>query len=274
MAELQWFRFYNEALNDPKVQGLPAELFRVWINVLCVANEENDWGFLPSLDDLAFKLRLTLEETETALDDLFRRNLIEKSGRKLTPHNWNRRQYQSDSSTERSRKSRERRRSATNATLHATLQSVANDPTGNVAATPRARTETDTEAETDADARARETHAPAREDDPILGNAHYPSPEPRMVGKQPMPTDWGPTAETISYGTAKVGLSLDETNAALEQFRLHQLASGKTNADWQSAAQYWLSQQPRFQTPAGNGNGRHIENRDNVIKHGEDFDAF
>lgn len=270
MAELQWFRFYNEALNDPKVQGLPAELFRVWINVLCVANEENDWGFLPSLDDLAFKLRLTLEETETALDDLSRRNLIEKSGRKLTPHNWNKRQYQADSSAERVRRHRQKRKEET---LHVTECNVTGNVTETENVTPltRARSETETDTDTETE---RVSRAPAREEDPILGNAHYPSPEPRAIGKQPMPADWQPSAETISYGTDKVGLSATETTAALEQFRLHQLASGKTNADWQSAAQYWLSQQPRFQTPAGNGNGRHIENRDNVIKHGEDFDAF
>jgi len=31
----RWFRFYAESVNDPKVQRLPAHLFKTWVNILC-----------------------------------------------------------------------------------------------------------------------------------------------------------------------------------------------------------------------------------------------
>ena len=55
-----WFRAYNEALDDPKVQRLPGELFKTWFNLLCVASRCG--GSLPALGDLAFMLRLGEDE--------------------------------------------------------------------------------------------------------------------------------------------------------------------------------------------------------------------
>jgi hypothetical protein len=33
----QWLRLYTDLINDPKVQLLPAEDFKGWINILCIA---------------------------------------------------------------------------------------------------------------------------------------------------------------------------------------------------------------------------------------------
>jgi len=38
-----WFRFYNDALDNPKVQLLPSDLFKTWVNLLCIASR---FGFL------------------------------------------------------------------------------------------------------------------------------------------------------------------------------------------------------------------------------------
>ncbi len=43
---MRWFRFYSEVLDDPKVQGLSLGLFKMWINLLCIA-ARND-GYLPA----------------------------------------------------------------------------------------------------------------------------------------------------------------------------------------------------------------------------------
>ena len=49
-----WFRFYAEALNDPKVQRLDGETFKGWVNLLCLAKAHD--GTLPDIPDIAFGL--------------------------------------------------------------------------------------------------------------------------------------------------------------------------------------------------------------------------
>jgi predicted transcriptional regulator len=104
---MQWFRFYVEALNDPKVQRLEPNLFRTWVNILCVARE-ND-GDLPKLEDLAFRLRIDKTDAQRAVESLIERGLLDRqpSGG-LRPHNWDERQYQSDTSTSRVKRFRQR----------------------------------------------------------------------------------------------------------------------------------------------------------------------
>lgn len=115
----RWFRFYDEVLDDPKVQLLSAEQFRMWVNCLCVASKSG--GKLPDNGTLAFKLRMSVHDLETRLSDLILAGLIdiEPDGSK-TPHNWRDRQYVSDSatSTERVKRYREKRKSSGLAQQH------------------------------------------------------------------------------------------------------------------------------------------------------------
>ena len=102
---MKWFRFHTEALDDPKVQRLSPSLFKTWVNILCIAGA-ND-GSLPSIDDLAFKLRLSVQDAEQQISDLVLAGLIDIApDKRLSPHGWAARQYASDSSTERVRKLR------------------------------------------------------------------------------------------------------------------------------------------------------------------------
>lgn len=55
---MKWFRFYSEAMHDPKVQHLRPELFKFWVNLLCLANEQPERGSLPTLDEIAYILRM------------------------------------------------------------------------------------------------------------------------------------------------------------------------------------------------------------------------
>lgn len=126
---MKWFRFYTEALDDPKVQRLDPVTFKNWVNLLCVA-AKND-GKLPSNDDLAFALRMDVIAIESLLDRLLIAGLIDvmkggENGKHIAPHNWSKRQYKSDTSNERVKRYRER--------------------TKNVSETPP-DTETDTETE-------------------------------------------------------------------------------------------------------------------------------
>ncbi len=101
----RWFRLYDELLDDPKVQLLPDRLFRLWINLLCVASRENGTFHVTGL---AFRLRVSEAELTADLDALVTAKLIDRDGETVSPHNWNRRQFRSDSSTERVRKHRQR----------------------------------------------------------------------------------------------------------------------------------------------------------------------
>ncbi len=105
---MSWFRFYTDVLNDPKVQRLPAETFRAWVNLLCLAKEHD--GVLPDLPDVAFALRVSEEEAGGWLDELESRGLLDRDElSRRFPHNWEGRQYASDSSTERVRRHRAKR---------------------------------------------------------------------------------------------------------------------------------------------------------------------
>lgn len=105
----RWFRFYDDALDDPKVQRLAPHLFRTWINLLCLASKTD--GKLPGDDDIAFRLRMSVQDAAQQIEDLILAGLVDidgKGGR--TPHNWQQRQFASDSSKERTRKWRKRKR--------------------------------------------------------------------------------------------------------------------------------------------------------------------
>src|SRR5690606_29156243 len=92
---------------DPKVQRLPAALFKVWVNILCIASRHG--GKIPS-DDLAFLLRMDEGPAVDAVAKLVDAGLIDGAGGGLEPHNWSSRQYKSDSSAERVKKLREKRK--------------------------------------------------------------------------------------------------------------------------------------------------------------------
>ncbi len=108
----QWFRIYQSVLDDPKVQRLSGDHFKGWVNLLCLACR-ND-GVLPKIDDIAFSLRLSEEAVETLLNELIHRKLLDRADDSLIPHNWEGRQFSSDSDSTaaiRKRRQRERERS-------------------------------------------------------------------------------------------------------------------------------------------------------------------
>ena len=105
----RWFRFYDDALNDPKLLRLSDRLHRIWLGLLCVASK-ND-GKLPSMEDCALMLRLQPERMAEALVSLVGAGLLDRDETGLSPHKWNERQYKSDVSTERVKRFRKQERS-------------------------------------------------------------------------------------------------------------------------------------------------------------------
>lgn len=104
----RWFRFYDEALNDPKILKLSDKLFRVWVGLLCVASK-ND-GKIPPMEDTSLLLRMKSEKLSGDVKSLIAAGLLDDVGGTLSPHNWNVRQYKSDVSTERVKRFRNGRR--------------------------------------------------------------------------------------------------------------------------------------------------------------------
>lgn len=99
----RWFRMYDEVLDDPKVQRLPAPLFKAWVNLLCLASKSG--GTLPPVADIAFALRVDDEQAQAWIADLCERGLIDAD----RPHNWDSRQFVSDNSTERVKRFRQKK---------------------------------------------------------------------------------------------------------------------------------------------------------------------
>lgn len=126
----RWWRAYDEAVDDPKVQRLSGDLFKTWFNLCCLTSQ-ND-GALPAIEDVAFKLRLKSEKLNDRIRSLTQAGLIDvdADGVTLRPHNWSGRQYKSDVSTERVQRFRKQQRNVSTT----------------VSETPP---ETDTEAKTD-----------------------------------------------------------------------------------------------------------------------------
>jgi hypothetical protein len=95
----RWFRFYADATRNPKVAKLSDKEFRLWVQLLSIA-AEND-GKIPPLEDLRAVLNKRLDHLLTGVQGLLKASLIDPLEVGYTPHNWNKFQYKSDTSTER-----------------------------------------------------------------------------------------------------------------------------------------------------------------------------
>jgi len=100
---MRWFRLYHEFATDPKVQSLSEVDQRRYVILLCLKGN----GDLPGLDDekIALAMRISLEELEKTKISLLKVGFITK---KWGIRGWNKRQYKSDTSTERVQRFRNR----------------------------------------------------------------------------------------------------------------------------------------------------------------------
>ena len=94
---MKWFRFYSEALHDPKVQMLSPAMFKLWVNLLCLAAENG--GVLP--ETCHFSVSLRSDRCQKYVSYLSDVGLFDVSADGLRPHNWANRQYESDDSAPR-----------------------------------------------------------------------------------------------------------------------------------------------------------------------------
>jgi hypothetical protein len=123
-----WFRLYSEFAVDPKVQSMTPTMQRHLVMLLCF----RCGNVLATLhdDEISVALRVSCDELKELKDLFVRKGFINEKWDVL---NWDKRQYISDKSTERSRKHRE-------------LKKQELQRSCNVSATPP---DTDTDTETD-----------------------------------------------------------------------------------------------------------------------------
>ena len=124
---------YSEFATDPKVQSMPEAMQRRLVMLFCL----ECGGELEKLspDEVAFALRIDDATLHATLQLFFAKGFCDENGRII---NWNKRQFKSDNSTERSKKHRAKTNASSNATA---MQRPCN-----VAATPP-DTDTDTDTE-------------------------------------------------------------------------------------------------------------------------------
>jgi hypothetical protein len=103
-----WFRLYTEFASDPKVQLLDETLQRRFVMLLCAAGA----GITPTSDvsQVDFVLRIGVSECERTRSILVSKGLI---GEDWFPRKWTKRQFESDSSTERVKRFRKRQKDVT-----------------------------------------------------------------------------------------------------------------------------------------------------------------
>jgi hypothetical protein len=112
----RWFRFYTGVVDDPKAQMLAPEMFKHWVNVLCIAAQHD--GELPDIAVTAFTLRMTEVKAASILAKLHALNLLDTTEKSFKPHNWDGRQYKTDHTDNtnaiRQRKHRDKQRDELN----------------------------------------------------------------------------------------------------------------------------------------------------------------
>lgn len=214
----RWWRAYDAALENPKVQRLSDKLFRTWFNVLCIACRNG--GVIPPNADAAFLLRLSDAETRARLNALCDAGLLDVFDNVMKPHDWDEMQFQSDVSSPRVKRFRERHR--------------------NVSETPD-ETAPYTETETDTDRTSLRSVEPAAKK-PIAKRATR------------LPADWTPSETDRQFAKSR-GFSESSIDLETQKIRNWSASAPKGAClDWPRRWENWILQaQPRAGPNRGRG---------------------
>lgn len=223
----RWFRFHADAMRNPKVARLTDAQFRLWVELMSVA-AEND-GAIPCLDDLKHILKRRLDHLSRGLDDLIRAGLMDVLADGYEPHNWSKFQYKSDVSTDRVHKHREKR---------------------NVSETPP-ETETDTETEKNTEP----SGSCASDDAPGLKPEHFVEKWNSLAPRLGKPKIRDITPERRVRLKARIaGYSLDDFREVLGNVERSPFLRGDTG--WTGCTFDWITKKANFQKILeGNYNG-------------------
>ncbi len=109
---MNWFRAYDQMVDDPKMLKLSVELRWRKIELMCIANRQSTRGTLPDIEDIAIHMRISVQDAEGILETMIRMGHVDrnKETQVLSVHGWNERQFKSDNTTERSHKSKAKKK--------------------------------------------------------------------------------------------------------------------------------------------------------------------
>jgi VCBS repeat-containing protein len=214
-VDYPWLRLYNAVLDDPKLQRLDPPIFKAWINLLCLAGQQEDRGTLPDLPEMAFRMRMTEPEMDETLHELIAAKLIDEEWGLYSIHNWTKYQYDSDTSTPRVRKLRDKKKETLHETLHVTPMK-------------RKRNVIDTE----------EIQIREEKEKPLTGS------------KRTLPKDWSMSIEEESYAREH---GLDPKTVARE-FSEFYWSHGRAMADWHLTFLRWVREEEKRMKTRSNGN--------------------
>lgn len=231
---MKWFRFYHDAIDDPKVQRLPGDLFKFWMNMLCLSSRSEERGMVKlDLDAIAFATRTTDDEAEAMIAELVKRNLLDETVEGLAVHNWDSRQFKSDNVAERVQKHRGNTPPNGDVTLQETLH---------VTMKPSVYTDTDTE---EIQIQSGGEHAESGADD--TAQAPPPTDEPDDPEKPTKRATRLDDSFTVSEGmrawAVKTGLPDDEVDWETDKFRdywTEQSGQKGRKVTWEGTWRNWI----------------------------------
>jgi hypothetical protein len=162
---MPWFRYYSEIVRDRKLimaakcAGISKlEMIGAWSIILCLANDSPERGNLLvtlqecfSIDDIEIEFGSDHERTGKIICSLLKYEMLQVQDGIYSVKNWSKRQFDSDNSTTRVQKHREKQKETPDVTLQKRF--------GNA---PETETESDTESDTDTEADT-ETETEARD---------------------------------------------------------------------------------------------------------------
>jgi hypothetical protein len=209
---MRWFRFHADALNNPKVQRLHPQVFRAWVNILCIACERS--GDVPCVCDLAFLTRTDEAFMQRAIDALIEARLIEQTATGYIPHDWNEHQYHKASD--------EPARVNERVTRYRALRNA----DGNAGVT-RPDTEQN-RLDTETKEKRTETESAAKPP-PIRAKRATPIPQPFELND-----------EMYEWAEREMGFDEDSVRRETTKFINYYLGNGKPMKDWRATWENWL----------------------------------
>lgn len=197
----RWWRAYSAARNNPKLQRIDDRLFKTWFNLCCVASEKPE-DPLPSIVDLAFELRLTEKDCERQVRALIAAGLIDEFKDGMRMHDWDEMQFQSDVSTGRVKRYRERKRNGKGNVSSGVSRNVSVAVSGTA---PETETESEVSSlRSDTGAAGRKPPPPPPESQPTEKSASTARRGSRLpTGWQPPHDDWQFAINHLGPGRAQ-----------------------------------------------------------------------
>jgi hypothetical protein len=98
-ADMRWFRVYTDINSNPKILQLSDSMVGSWIKILAAAAEHK--GNINSTIGLSVVIRKSVHTTEKILKTLISAGLIDETENRLVVHGWDKRQFKSDTSSNR-----------------------------------------------------------------------------------------------------------------------------------------------------------------------------